>query len=143
MAIHKTLLFVTVLAVLVAATGATVGLAAGGQSELSTQMEQFHKAVSAQNAKEIEALLADDYVLITRNGSTNTKSQFLDRMKRGVTPHAEKYEAMGTRIYGNTGVVTEKETLRTEHSMQAISTSVWIKDQGRWKLVLRQNTSLP
>jgi hypothetical protein len=135
----------TLLAVLVIATCPIVGIAADDKSELATQMERFHKAASAQNSKEIEVLLADDYLLITRTGNTNTKSQFLERLTRGGTPQvgaSVKYEPMGIRVYGNTGIVTEKEIV-TESSVKLITTSVWMKDKDRWKLVLRQNTLVP
>ena len=120
---------------------------ADDQSELSTQMERFHKASTATDGAVMDALLADNYLLITRSGKTNTKKEFLDRLRAGTTPGvgiAAKYEPVETHVYGNTGIVTEKEHVSsTQGPVEIISTSVWVKDQGRWKLVLRQNTLLP
>jgi hypothetical protein len=57
---------------------------------------------------------------------------------------AARYQSVQTRVYGNTGIVTEKENVTSpQGSIEIISTSIWVKDQGRWKLVLRQNTLLP
>ena len=120
---------------------------ADDQSELSAQMERFHKASTATDGAAMDALLADTYLLITRTGKTNTKKEFLDRLRAGTTPgvgSAVKYQPVQARVYGNTGIVTEKENVTTpQGSIEIISTSVWVKDQGRWKLVLRQNTPLP
>ena len=78
--------------------------------------------------------------------TTNTKKVYLDRLQAATTPGAgitPKYQPVQTRVYGNTGIVTERESLTTpQGSTELITTSVWIKDQGHWKLVLRQNTLL-
>jgi hypothetical protein len=127
-------------------TGFLVCAFADEQSELSAQMERFHKASTATDAVVMEDLLADNYLLITRTGTTNTKKVYLDRLQAATTPGAgitPKYQPVQTRVYGNTGIVTERESLTTpQGSTELITTSVWIKDQGHWKLVLRQNTLL-
>jgi len=119
---------------------------ADDQSELGGQMERFHKASTAADGAVMDTLLADNYLLITRTGKTNTKKEYLDRLQAGTTPgagSAAKYQPVQTRVDGTTGIVTEKESVETSQgSIELISTSVWVKDQGRWKLVLRQNTIL-
>ena len=75
--------------------------------------------------------------------SENNDSSFFVTATRQHTA-AAKYQPVQTRVYGNTGVVTEKENVTTSQgSIEIIPANVWVKDQGRWKLVLRQNTLVP
>lgn len=117
-------------------------LAADADAELKSQQGLFDKALAERDAKAMESLLADSYLLITRNGATNTKSQFLERLRAGNTPQGEGIELVQMNVYGNTGVVTRTRRQKSDRGViTVIGTSVWIKGPAGWKLVLAQNTA--
>jgi hypothetical protein len=107
-------------------------------------MELFRQADKEHNLTALDALLSEDYLLVTRTGQTNTKKEFLDRVRRDAIPQMGTSENIRTQIHGNTGVVTEKASVSTQQGMRdTVQTSVWVKDADRWKLVLRQVTPVP
>jgi ketosteroid isomerase-like protein len=68
---------------------------------------RYQAAVKANDAAGMDAILADDFILVTGRGSVFTKADLLDaaRKKSTIYEHQED-SAQKIRIWGNTAVVT-------------------------------------
>lgn len=90
----------------------------------------------------MEALLADDYIAITANGTLQTKEQTLANLRNG-SNHVDAidFSDRKVRFYGTTAVVTSKAEVKGLKSDQNMSgnyryTRVYVRDsRGAWRIV--------
>jgi len=110
-----------------------------------------HERIQAQigaDAAALDRIYADDFIGIGPSGTVRTKAQVIADFTSGDL----KFQSIITddvqvRIYGNTVVETGRSTMIGEDKGKAVPrdnrfTRVWIKQQGRWRLVSNHYSSL-
>ncbi len=101
-------------------------------------------------AADLNAVLADDYVRIGRDGEVVVKQEEIENTQFRSFPESskKKVEDLRVRIYGETAVVTSlvirqvKEGNRAEVTERDRVTNVYIRRLGRWQLVNSQWTPI-
>lgn len=107
------------------------------------QLEQnWRDAILHRNASVMDALLADDYVAITSNGTLQSKEQTLANLRNGALHFASiDFSDRKVRFYGQTALVTSRAEIKGTTADGEISgsyryTRVYVKDEkGNWKIV--------
>jgi uncharacterized protein (TIGR02246 family) len=93
------------------------------------------------NAAAIDRLYAGDFIGVGPSGTVRTKPQVIADFTSGTL----KFQSITTddvqvRVYGNTAVETGRSTMKGQDKGNAVPqdtrfTRVWVKQQGRWRLV--------
>ncbi len=107
------------------------------------QLEQnWRDAILHRNVQAMEALLADDYIAITANGTLQSKDQTLASLKSGVLHfNSIDFSDRKVRFYGQTALVTSRAEVKGNTGEGEISgsyryTRVYVRDpKGGWKIV--------
>jgi len=102
----------------------------------------WRDAVLKANIAAMDALLADDYMAITANGTLQTKEQALANLRTGRTHFtALDLSERKVRFYGTTALVTSLAEIKGTAADGDISgsyrfTRVYVRDvRGAWKIV--------
>ncbi len=116
------------------------------EKEIRALLDRFGKAFVEADAATLETLLADDYVHTNSNGGTLNKARWLDyirtrnaELKSGrLRVNSYINDDLKIRVYGNTAVVTGRNTSGGERDGKAFSlqlrfTHVWVKQAGQWR----------
>jgi ketosteroid isomerase-like protein len=100
------------------------------------------------DAAALDRIYADDFIGIGPSGTVRTKEQVISDFTSGDL----KFQSITTddvqvRVYGNTAVETGRSTMIGQDKGKAVPrdnrfTRVWIKQQGRWRLVSNHYSSL-
>lgn len=128
---------------------ATTTPAQRDQAEVAALDTAFQAAVKANDADTMAKILADDYVLVLGDGSTQSKADLLVEAREKHRHYEQQDELeQHVRVWGDTAVVTAKLWLKgTRRDGSAFDYRLWFSDtyvrtpQG-WKYVLGQ-ASLP
>ena len=93
------------------------------------------------DAAALERIYADDFIGVGPSGTVRTKPQVISDFTSGEL----KFQSITTddvqvRVYGNTAVETGRSTMIGQDRGKAVPrdnrfTRVWVKRQGRWRLV--------
>ena len=104
---------------------------------------QIHADAAALNR-----IYADDFIGVGPSGTVRTKPQVISDFTSG---HL-KFQSITTddvqvRVYGNTAVETGRSTMNGQDRDKAVPrdnrfTRVWVKQQGRWRLVANHYSPL-
>ena len=110
-----------------------------------------HERIQAQigaDAAALDRIYANDFIGIGPSGTVRTKAQVIADFTSGDL----KFQSITTddvqvRVYGNTAVETGRSTMIGQDKGKAVPrdnrfTRVWIKQQGRWRLVSNHYLSL-
>ncbi|MGA2629231.1 MAG: nuclear transport factor 2 family protein [Terriglobia bacterium] len=106
------------------------------------------KAIVDVDLTALDALLAPDMSYSHSSGLTQTKTEFIDALRRGEMKYLEiKPEGLKVRTYGNTAVVTGRGEFKTrtkgqESAVELRFLDVYVKRQGRWQMVAWQSCRL-
>ncbi|MDQ4121354.1 MAG: Rid family detoxifying hydrolase [Acidobacteriota bacterium] len=114
------------------------------EQELLKANREYDAAIVANDANALDKILADDFVYTNPDGEVRDKARQLAFARSGEL----KFET-GTsddvkiRIYGNTAVMTGRFTAKGQFKDKSMEineryTAVWIKQNGRWRLVAEQ-----
>lgn len=93
-------------------------------------------------------ILADDFTFTNPFGEVMTKEQRIAQIKPGgVQFDSYNVDDVSVRVYGDTGVVTNRASLTGKRGDQVISgqyriTQVFVKKDGNWQLVAAQSTPI-
>jgi uncharacterized protein (TIGR02246 family) len=103
-----------------------------------------HERIQAQigaDAVALARIYADDFIGIGPSGTVRTKAQVISDFTSGDL----KFQSITTdevqvRVYGNTAVETGRSTMNGQDKGKTVPrdnrfTRVWVKQQGRWRLV--------
>ena len=103
-----------------------------------------HERIQAQihaDAAALDRIYADDFIGVGPSGTVRTKPQVISDFTSGNL----KFQSITTddvqvRVYGNTAVETGRSTMNGQDKGKAVPrdnrfTRVWVKQQGRWRLV--------
>ena len=137
----------------------TVALAAAqketGSKAQPTSVEQTirkldNERIQAQihaDAAALDRLYADDFIGVGPSGTVRTKPQVMADFTSGTL----KFQSITTdevqvRVYGDTAVETGLSTMKGEDKGKPVPqdtrfTRVWVKQQGRWRLVANHYSS--
>jgi ketosteroid isomerase-like protein len=107
---------------------------------------EYQAAVSKNDVKTMDRILADDFVLVLGNGVTFTKEDLLKEAgeKSIVWEHQEEIDhSQKVRVWGDTAVVTAKLWVKGTQKGESFDRVLWFSDtyvrtkQG-WKYVFGQ-----
>ena len=100
------------------------------------------------DAVALDRIYADDFIGVGPSGTVRTKAQVISDFTSGDL----KFQSITTddvqvRVYGNTAVETGRSTMIGQDKGKAVPrdtrfTRVWVKQQGRWRLVANHYSSL-
>src|ERR1043166_6920676 len=93
------------------------------------------------DAAALKRIYAEDFIGVGPSGTARTKPQVIADFTSGTL----KFQSITTddvqvRVYGNTAVETGRSTMKGQDNGKTVPqdtrfTRVWIKQQGRWRLV--------
>jgi uncharacterized protein (TIGR02246 family) len=99
------------------------------------------------DAVALDRIYADDFIGVGPSGTVRTKAQVLSDFTSGDL----KFQSITTddvqvRVYGNTAVEIGRSTMSGQDRGKAVPrdtrfTRVWVKQQGRWRLVANHYSS--
>jgi ketosteroid isomerase-like protein len=126
---------------------ATAGPAAD-QKTLADLDTQYQQAVKDNDARTMDRILADDFILVTGSGRYFTKADLLHEAKSAATryEHQEDTEK-SVHIWGDTGVITAKLWVKGIEGGRNVEYVLWFSDTyvrtaTGWRYVFGQ-ASLP
>ena len=110
-----------------------------------------HERIQAQigaDAVALDRIYANDFIGIGPSGTVRTKPQVISDFTSGDL----KFQSITTddvrvRVYGNTAVETGRSIMSGQDKAKTVPpdnrfTRVWVKQQGRWRLVANHYSSL-
>jgi ketosteroid isomerase-like protein len=110
--------------------------------EIDQLEDEWRNAILTSNTKELDSLLADDYMAITPSGTLQTKDEALESLRNGrIHFSALDITDRKVRFYGTTAVVTSLANIQATTADGQVSgsyryTRVYARDpQGNWKIV--------
>ena len=99
------------------------------------------------DAAALKRIYADDFIGVGPSGTVRTKPQVILDFRSG----ALRFQSITTddvrvRVYGNAAVETGRSTMDGQDKGQTVPrdtrfTRVWVKQQGRWRLVANHYSS--
>src|SRR6476659_8880826 len=105
------------------------------------------QAQIAADAAALDRIYADDFIGVGPSGTVRTKPEVISDFTSGDL----KFQSIVTddvqvRVYGNTAVETGRSTMIGQDKGQTVPrdtrfTRVWVKQQGRWRLVANHYSS--
>jgi ketosteroid isomerase-like protein len=128
-------------------TPATAGVTED-QKALANLDTQYQQAVKSNDAKTMDRILADDFLLVIGDGKQFTKADLLQEAKSGTTRYQHQEDAeQSVRVWGDTGVVTAKLWVKGTEDGHAVDYVLWFSDTyvrtpAGWRYVFGQ-ASLP
>ena len=118
------------------------------EQEVVKVSDEIIEALGRTDVVALDRLYADDYILTQSFGLTS-KAQLLDAYKSGRVKYTSASDKdLSVRVYGDTAVTTGILILKGQNpngdfTMNARCTSVFLKQQGRWRLVASQLSDIP
>ena len=118
--------------------------ASGAEQEVRKLERAWLDAYEQNDAKAMEAIVADDFTITFPDGSMQTKPQSMERIKRPRNPAspAPKFytEDVRSRAYGDTVILMGRvisEYVRDGKTVKDASryTDTYVKRGGRWQVV--------
>ncbi|MBI2794398.1 MAG: nuclear transport factor 2 family protein [Ignavibacteria bacterium] len=106
-------------------------------------------AANEKNTVWFDSVLADEYQMIHSKGTIHTKEQEIQEVKSDTSLTVyDRLNNLTVHMYGATAVVTSIEHLKgvtgnVPFDLKYFYTDVYIKRDGRWRVVITQATRLP
>lgn len=100
------------------------------------------------DAKALDRIYAPDFIGVGPSGTVRTKPQVLQDFTSGnLSFQSITTDDVQIRVYGNTAVETGRSTMNGQDKGRTVPrdtrfTRVWVKQQGRWRLVANHYSSL-
>jgi len=130
---HRGLLKVAAWAVAVCAATASGARAdaAKDRAEVAALDVRYQAAVAVNDAAGMDAILADDFVLVTGVGKTYAKKDLLESARSKAIVYERQEEIPGSqivRVWNDTAVVTARLWLKGTQGGQAFDHQLWFSD---------------
>ena len=99
------------------------------------------------DAAALERIYADDFIGVGPSGTVRTKPQVIADFTSGnLRFQSITTDDVRVRVYGNAAVETGRSTMNGQDKGNAVPhdtrfTRVWVKQQGRWRLVANHYSS--
>jgi ketosteroid isomerase-like protein len=109
---------------------------------------EFQSAVKNNDAATMARILADDFILVTGSGKTQTKADLLEESRSGQIHYEHQEDTEQTvRVWGDTAVVTAKLWGKGTNQGKTFDSTLWFSDTyvrtpSGWRYVFGQ-ASLP
>jgi hypothetical protein len=153
---EKTMRQILMLPLLMVALVGLAGAQGTGRGQTDSEIEkdilklenERDEARQKGDMEVLDRILADDYFYIGVRGNVRTKANRIDDYEAGVIKvYSIKKDKFLFKIYGDTVLMSGRETSTTEyHGKPNIKprqfTNVYIKLDGRWRLVFHQATPI-
>ena len=118
--------------------------------EIVALEQSLYRAMIGRDFATLRGLLSDDVSYMHSTGVAESKAQYLAGVADGLYEY-ERIESRGVRIHMyretavETGVVEMSvgATGEPKATLRLLFTLVWVKQGGRWQLLLRQATRIP
>ena len=99
------------------------------QKTLAKLDTDYQKAVERNDTKTMARILADDFILISGDGTVNTKNDLLKDAESGSTKYEHQVDTDRTvRVWGDTGVVTAKLWVKGLEDGKQVDYYLWFSD---------------
>lgn len=111
------------------------------RKQIETLEMKWRDAVINNDVRQMDHLLADDYLGISANGTVETKAEALAQRRAGtIRIRILNLSDIKVRLYGNTAVVTSRAQLSGINGQSDISgnyryTRVYNRRFGQWKII--------
>jgi hypothetical protein len=109
--------------------------------------QELRDALLASDTDTLGRLFSDDFIYQHASADVNMRDHFLSRIEqRELKFVLLEPSDVNIRVYENAAVVTGQLTLRiTKFTNNAIRrfTRVWIRRNGKWKVVAHQSSGVP
>jgi ketosteroid isomerase-like protein len=111
---------------------------------VSVMDTEFQGAVKNNDVEGMSRILADDYILVTSSGKTQTKTDLLNEAREHKTTYEHQEDTDQTvRLWGDTAVVTAKLWAKGTDGEKPFDVKLWfsdtyVKTPGGWKYVFGQ-----
>jgi len=120
------------------------------KQELIKLEEEWHNAYLKRDAAPLERILADEYIAVSGNGGSYSKTQSIEGLKNDTATYeySTPYD-MDFRFYGDAVVVIGRTKEKgkaqngTEFTVEYRWTDVFVKKNGRWQCVAAQVVRVP
>ena len=107
---------------------------------------EYQAAVEKNDAKTMDRILHDEFVLVLGNGTVYTKSDLINAAREGKIVYEQQKEiddSQKVRVWGDTAVVTAKLWLKGTQDGQSFERKLWFSDtyirtKDGWKYVFGQ-----
>ena len=99
------------------------------------------------DAAALERIYADDFIGVGPSGTVRTKPQVISDFTSGdLRFQSITTDEVRVRVYGNAAVETGRSTMNGQDKGKVVPhdtrfTRVWVKQQGRWRLVANHYSS--
>ena len=110
---------------------------------------QRYEAMVKQNTDFLESTLSDNLIFTHASAKIDTKESFLDTLSAGSLVYKSiETEDVKVKKFQSFGIVTGTSRLQLEingknRRLQLRFTSVWMQENGQWKIVAYQSTHMP
>ena len=117
-----------------------------GQAIRQLDNERIQAQIQA-DAAALDRIYADDFIGVGPSGTVRTKAQVIsDFMSGDLKFQSITTDEVQVRVYENTAVETGLSTMVGQDKGKAVPrdtrfTRVWVKQQGRWRLVANHYSS--
>jgi uncharacterized protein (TIGR02246 family) len=123
---------------------------ATAEAEIRQLAQEWMDAVARRDAVTLDSLMADDFILASGMGIFIEKPEWLDMALRRIVAKSFRYSNVRVRVYGE----EEFAVMQSWWSQQAtidgrewdgegLMTDVWVKQEGRWRVVARHSSVPP
>jgi ketosteroid isomerase-like protein len=116
---------------------------------IAEREKELYAALTASDADALSDILSDDVTYIHSTSIAENKEEQLAGQRHGVHKHGPITTVKSrTRMFGNVavsrGVIDMVDTAHGQpFTMRLRETLVWVKEDGVWRLLVRQATKLP
>jgi ketosteroid isomerase-like protein len=118
------------------------------EQEVVKASNEIIEALGRTDVASLDRLFADDYI-VTQSFGLTSKTQLMEAYKDGRLKYTSASDKdLSVRVYGNTAVTTGELTLKGQNpngdfTSNTRYTGVFVKQQGRWRLVAAQLSEIP
>jgi len=118
------------------------------EQEVNKVSDEIIEALGRTDVAALDRLYADDYI-VTQSFGILSKAQLMDAYKSGRLKYTSASDKdRSVRVYGDTAVTTGVLTLKGKNPNEDFTsntrfTAVFVKQQGRWRLVAAQLSDIP
>ena len=117
------------------------------EQQIMALNQEWADAIVRGDVAALDRLFADDMIVTTSGGELRNKAQEMDELKPGteIKTYFFNTDDVRVRVYKDAAVVTGMARWRINYQGRDIDnqrryTSVYVKQQGRWRIVAQQLT---
>jgi len=121
----------------------------GDFADVEAAIEAFRKAMLANDREKLEALCAEKLTYGHSTAKVQTKKEFIDDATSGkttwksITLTDESTQLVGTNATARFVFTGANESDGKTNAVKIGVLMVWVKEQGKWRLLARQGYKLP